>query len=97
NQCELIIINANSPGHEDEIIKKYQHAYPNIVYKRLDHDPGLYGVWNIAIGMAQAAFLVNANIDDRMAPNFLAVHLEALQKNPDVDLVYCDNYWTNKP
>jgi GT2 family glycosyltransferase len=97
DQCELIIINANSPGNEEEIIKKYVRAYPNIIYKRLDKDPGLYGVWNLAIGISRAEFLVNANIDDRMAPNFLEVHLQALQENPDVDLVYCDNYWTGKP
>jgi len=46
-KCELIIINANSPGDEDKIISDYVEKYPdNIIYKKLDKDPGIYGVWN---------------------------------------------------
>src|ERR1700728_4223701 len=63
--CELIMINANSPGNEAPVIKKYMEKYPNIVYTRLEKDPGLYGVWNLAIKMASADLLTNANLDDR--------------------------------
>lgn len=97
DQCELIIINANSPGNEEPIIIQFMEQYPNIIYKKLSYDPGLYAVWNIAIKMARSEFISNANIDDRMAPNFLEVHSKALQNNPQIDLVYSDSYWSTTP
>ena len=33
------MINADSPGNEEPVIKKYMAMYPNIIYKRLDTDP----------------------------------------------------------
>jgi GT2 family glycosyltransferase len=97
DQCELIIINANSPGDEEPIINAYREKFPNIVYKRLDYDPGLYGVWNMAIAMARGEFITNANVDDRRNPLSLAMHLQALEENLHVDLVYSDFYVTFKP
>src|SRR5581483_10009648 len=41
-QCELILINANSPGHEEKIIQKYMNRYSNIIYIKLNYDPGIY-------------------------------------------------------
>ena len=38
-ECELIIIDANSPDNEKDTILEYQKKYPNIVYCRLDDDP----------------------------------------------------------
>lgn len=97
DQCELIIINANSPGNEEPIIKQYMQKYPNILYKRLDADPGLYAVWNIAINMAQADLITNANLDDRRNPESLHMHAVALEQNPQVDLVYSDFLVTFEP
>src|ERR1700730_634961 len=78
NECELIIINANSPGNEEPIIKRYAAQYPNILYERLSDDPGLYGVWNYAIKKARADLITNANIDDRRNPESLEMHARAL-------------------
>lgn len=98
DQCELLLINANSPGHEEEIIKRYVQLYPNnIIYRRLDADPGLYGVWNLGIELAQSEYLTNANLDDRLAINCLEVLSAALDANPDIDLVYSDGYITTRP
>ncbi|HZW61710.1 MAG TPA: glycosyltransferase [Candidatus Babeliales bacterium] len=94
DQCELIIINANSPGHEEPIIKHYAQQYPNIIYHHLEYDPGLYGVWNIAIGLARGKYITNANIDDRLKHDCYEVHAKALDNNPQIDLVYSDYYIT---
>lgn len=96
-QCELIIINANSPGNEEPIIKTYLKKYPNIVYKKLDADPGLYAVWNIAIKMAKASLITNSNIDDRRRKSSLEMHAKFLENNSEIDLVYSDFYATTKP
>jgi len=95
NQCELIMINANSPGNEEAVIRHYMTIYPNIIYRKLDVDPGLYGVWNLAIGMAQGEFLANANIDDYLKSDCYEQFLKTLLQNPSVDLVYADFYITN--
>jgi hypothetical protein len=95
DRCELILINANSPGNEEPVIKKYMEKYPNIVYKKLDEDPGIYGVWNTAIKMASGEFITNANMDDRKSIRFLEELGKNLFANKDVDLVYADNLVTN--
>jgi GT2 family glycosyltransferase len=97
DQCELIIINANSPGREEPIIKEYMQRYPNIVYKKLDYDPGLYAVWNMAIKMARSEFITNANVDDRRNPESLAMQVDALDADPSIDLVYLDYRITYTP
>ena len=100
DQCELILINANSPssGCESNIIQVYCKKYPEqIVYLELDQDIGLYAVWNLAIRMARGEYLTNANLDDRLSPDCYAVHARVLDCNPQVDLVYSDSYLTYVP
>lgn len=94
-KCELILINANSPGNEEPIIQKYLEQYPNIIYKKLDKDPGIYGAWNVALELATGEYITNANMDDRKSMFSLERHAKELYTNPDVDLVYCDSYITN--
>lgn len=97
DDCELILINANSPGNEEPIIKEYLEQYPNIIYVRLPSDPGLYGVWNIAIQMASADLITNANIDDRRNHCSCEIQAKALEEDPSVDLVYSDFLITYTP
>jgi glycosyltransferase involved in cell wall biosynthesis len=94
SQCELIMINANSPGNEERIILEYANTYPNIIYKKLPHDPGLYGVWNIGIKMARSAYIINANLDDRLHPECYEVHARTLDSNPMAGVVYSGSYMT---
>jgi glycosyltransferase involved in cell wall biosynthesis len=98
DKCELILINANSPGNEEEVIQEYLDKYPNnIVYKHLEEDPGIYGVWNMGVEMATGEYLTNANLDDRKAINSLERHAVELFANDDVDLVYADMLLTENP
>ncbi len=97
DQCELIIINANSPGNEEPVIRYYMQRYPNIIYTRLKSDPGLYGVWNRAIKIARGEYITNANVDDRLAYNCYEVHARVLDSKPYVDLLYSDFYRTTYP
>ena len=98
NNCELILINANSPGNEEEVIKKYLTKYPdNIIYKKLDKDPGIYGVWNLGVELATGEYITNANLDDRKRPDSLEKHAITLFSNKDVGLVYADMAITDAP
>lgn len=96
-EAELIIINANSPGNEEGIIKAYCQKYLNIHYFKLLEDPGLYSVWNQGIPLAQADLITNANIDDRRNLNALALHVDFLEQHPEIDLVYSDCFVTEVP
>jgi glycosyltransferase involved in cell wall biosynthesis/GT2 family glycosyltransferase len=97
-KCELLLIDANSPGNEEEAIKPYLEKYPNnIVYKKLDKDPGIYAVWNIGVEMSTGEYLTNANLDDRHAPFAYEKQASVLLSNSDVDLVYSDMLITDKP
>jgi hypothetical protein len=97
DRCELIMIDSNSPGNERDVILKYAEKYDNIVYKRLDSDPGIYGAWNEAIEMSTGDILTNANLDDRRARNQIEVMVKALMNNPEIDLVYSFSYRTDTP
>ena len=92
------MINPNSPGNEEEVIKEYLEKFPNnIVYKKLENDPGIYACWNIAAKMATGEFLTNANLDDRKAPDALELLAKELVAGKEVEVVYADNLITNKP
>ncbi len=97
DQAEWIIINAHSPGHEELLIKKYVQAYPNIRYIRLSYDPGIYAVWNMAIKLASAPLIANANVDDRRTVNSLEKQVKFLEENPTIDIVYGDYAYTDTP
>lgn len=96
DQCELLLVDANSPGNEKKYIDKYLEKYSNIIYTKLDYDPGLYGVWNIGIKQARGFYITNANLDDRLKHDCYEVFSKFLDENPQVDLVYSSFYITQK-
>jgi glycosyltransferase involved in cell wall biosynthesis len=99
-KCEWVILNANPPGEEfdEQVILKYVEKYPNnIVYKRLEEDPGIYDTWNMGIKMSTGEFVTNVNCDDRRPPWAYEHQAKLLIKNPDVDLVYNDSYLVREP
>jgi glycosyltransferase involved in cell wall biosynthesis len=98
DKCELILINANSPGKEEPVIQEYLEKYPdNIIYRRLEEDPGIYAVWNMGVEMSSGEYLTNANLDDRKASNSIEMHARELCVSPETDLVYSDMLITDKP
>ena len=100
SHCEWIILNANKEGDdvEENLILEYQKKYPNnIIYKRLEVDPGIYDTWNMGIKMATGDFVTNVNCDDRRPAWAYEKQAKLLVLNPDVDLVYNDSYITHEP
>ncbi len=93
-QCQHIIINANSSGNEELYILPFLKKHQNTEYYRLEKDPGLYAVWNMAIKKSKAPYLVSANLDDRLAPFAYELLLQELDQHSEIDLVYSDAYIT---
>lgn len=99
-KCEWIILNVDPPGSEkdEEVIMKYVERYPNnIIYKRLEEDPGIYDTWNMGIKMASGEFVTNVNCDDRRRVDGLEQQAKMLVSHEDADLVYNDSYLVHEP
>ena len=96
SECEHIIINANSPEGEEAYILKHIANRSNVKYIKLVKDPGLYGVWNIALLESAADYIITANVDDRMDYSAIESLLGYIKQFPEVDLVYSDLYFTSE-
>ena len=87
--CELILVDANSQGSEKDLVTSYQEMYPNIKYIRthmLKPTPCL----NKAIKEATGQYLTLALIDDRKSKTCIEDLYNVLHNNLSVDLVYGD-------
>ncbi|MEB3228900.1 MAG: glycosyltransferase [Synechocystis sp.] len=95
NQCHLLIIDANSPESEGEIISPYLTRFPdNIIYHRLEDTIGIYEAWNFAIENSCSPYITNANVDDCHRQDAIELKLKALIDNPEADVVYSDVYYS---
>lgn len=82
---ELILVNCNSPGSEDQIILPYVEKFDNIKYIKLNQDPGLYDAWNLCLEEGTAEFVTNANLDDRKSRAYYLLLLnELISQNADI-------------
>lgn len=93
--CELFMLDANSPHKEYTVIKEYMKKYSNITYERLEKDNGLYDCWNYMIKNSNSEYITNANLDDRQFPDSIEKHVEFLDYNQDIDVVYSYNIISN--
>tara|TARA_R110000824_G_scaffold377209_1_gene568425 strand:- start:207 stop:1826 length:1620 start_codon:yes stop_codon:yes gene_type:complete len=89
DKCELVLIDAASPGGEADIVKKYLKLHDNIVYKRLSDKVAITPCLNMAAKMANGKFLTFAMIDDRKKDDCLEVLYNGIV-DEDVQLVYGD-------
>jgi GT2 family glycosyltransferase len=94
NECELVIIDANSPEDEHKVINAYVKLYPNIKYLRLNENIGIYEAWNLAIKESNSEFITNANVDDSHRNDAFELKIQALRLNPQIDVVYSDVYYS---
>lgn len=95
-ECELILINANSDQDEEKYIFPFLEKHKNIKYIKLDNDPGLYGVWNIGINQSTGEYICNSNVDDLRHIDNLEILRKHLFYSEEVDLVYGDSCVVNE-
>ena len=96
DQCELIILNANSPEGEEEHILEFMKKHSNVVYEKLDRVTTVMETQNLALEMATGEFIAQACVDDRHAHDSLEVLAKHLMFTPTADLVYGDCLQTTK-
>lgn len=96
-RLEIIIVNSGSMQNEDAIIKEYLTSNSNIKYIRTEERESIYKAWNRGIKIASGEFITNSNTDDRLRNDAYQVLSDILIKNPEIALVYADQYITNVP
>lgn len=101
DRCELLLFDVPS-SHEDprrveETVREYAERHPNIVYRRIEEDPGLYELWNTEIRMSRGKYIAMACIDDSKSPDSLEQQLLALEAHPEVDVACCAVLGTKTP
>lgn len=89
---EFVFLDCNSPQNEYRLIEPLTKQYNNILYHRLDEDPGLYAGWNEAIKLCSSDIIGNWNADDRKNKEGLEILLKQFAKDPTLDLVYGFTY-----
>jgi hypothetical protein len=94
DRSELIIIDADSPEGEAEVIAEYQKIYPNIVYKRINYRVGIYDAWNVGVQMARGRYLTITNFDDLRRCDSFELQANALDQRGSVDVVYQDFFYS---
>ena len=97
NDCELIIINANSPQNEDKHIEEFMETNKNVIYKKLDYRATVMETENMALKMSGGDFFAQTCVDDAHAQDYLETMAKHLHFSDQVDLVYCDCYQTPNP
>jgi FkbM family methyltransferase len=97
DHSELIIIDADSPEREAEVIAEYQKVYPNIVYKRVNYRIGVYDAWNEGVKLARGRYLTSTNLDDLRSGNSFELQAAALDRHRFADIVYQDFLYTFDP
>jgi len=97
DEAELIIIDANSPDCEQDVIEHYQQLFPNIVYERIGYRLGIYDAWNVGVERARGRYLTNTNLDDLRRHDSIALQAGYLDSHEEVDVVYQDFYYSFNP
>jgi len=98
SECELILLNVDSPENEEKHILEFQKVFPqNVIYKRLNEQLSVYRTWNLGIDMASSDLLTNWNTDDRRTFNSLELQATELEKDPTLDVCFGPTLTTSKP
>jgi glycosyltransferase involved in cell wall biosynthesis len=95
--CELVIIDADSPENESEVIERYCRQFRNIVYHRVNYRIGIYDAWNVGLKLARGDYCTNTNLDDLRRSDSLELQAATLDNLGFVDVVYQDFCYTFDP
>ena len=96
-RLEIMVVDTGSPEDEGAIVREFQARHPHIRYIRTPDRRTLYAAWNMGIRAARGAYITNANTDDRHRADALEVMARALERTPEVALVYADQIYTDQP
>lgn len=97
DHLEIIVVDSHSPQNERQIVEEFQERFDNITYVRTTERESVYQAWNRGIRLASGTYVTNANTDDRHDPTAFERMVDALEGDPEIMLVYADQYVTDEP
>lgn len=88
---EVCVADGSPKGESVErVLKRYAMKDERFRYVILGENKGISGNTNAAIEMATGDFIVLADHDDTLAPDALFECVKAINKDPEIDVVYTD-------
>ncbi|MEF3695741.1 glycosyltransferase [Desulfolutivibrio sp.] len=93
-EMEIVLIDSASPTHEREIFLAMAQSNAHVLYGRTRMRETVYGAFNRAIKMARGAYLMNLGADNRFRTDGAEILAQALDRRPDIGLVYGNHYVT---
>lgn len=87
---EVIVVDDGSTDKSQSRIMSYVQAYPDIVRCVPSANGGPSAARNRALEAVSGAYLQYLDADDLLLPEKLAMQVQCLESNPDVDVVYGD-------
>ena len=94
-QIEIIIIETGSTTNEIDVIKRFQERFDNILYVRTSFRLNVAIACNFGIKIASGKYITLGPVDDRRRHTSFQVLSDELEANPEIGLVYADNFVTN--
>jgi len=90
---EIIVVDDASTDGTREILDKYKKEVKLIFHKK---NKKVSAALNSAIKIAKGRYIVRLDDDDYFAPELVEKEANFLDKNPNIDFLYCDYYLVNE-
>jgi glycosyltransferase involved in cell wall biosynthesis len=85
---ECLIVDDGSPDNTAEIARQYQEQDHRFLYL-VKENGGLPAARNYGIRHARGEYILPLDADDRIHADYLAEAVQVLEKNDDLDVIYC--------
>lgn len=92
-RLEIIVVDSASTDTTPLILEREYLPYITLI--QTPFRESMYAAWNRAIRLAQGAYIVPANVDDRLRDDALEVMAACLDQDHTVDMVCPDSYVTS--
>lgn len=88
---EVLVINDGSPDNSEEIIKKYENKFPQIIKYFYKENAGYSHTKNFGIKKSRGEYIIFVDGDDWVEKNYLAA-LYKYAKKRNLDIAICNFY-----
>lgn len=89
---EVIVVDNASEDETPEVMAGYTASDPRVRYVRKPVNKGMIDSYNMGYRLSTGEFVRLLDSDDLITPEATALQVEALDNNPNVDVVY-SRYW----